>query len=129
MSAKNGKMSAKQESAAALLALGRSVRHAAQEVGIAERTLSGWKHQETFKARVQDLRQELFSRTVGMLAGISVQAARTLGRLLRGADAKVQLGAARIVLEAGPRLRELTEIIDRLEALEKAQADRKRKLR
>jgi hypothetical protein len=121
MSAKSGN-GGKREAAALLLAVGRSVRAAASEAGAAERTLRNWMAEDAFQTRVQTLRSEVFGRAVGALCGVSVRAARTLAKLLKSQDEKVQLAAAKAILEATPRLRELTNLERRLQAVERQTA-------
>jgi transposase-like protein len=118
MSAKSGN-GGKREAAALLLAVGRSVRAAASEAGAAERTLRNWMVEDGFQARVQTLRSEVFGRAVGTLCGVSVRAARTLAKLLKSQDEKVQLAAAKAILEAAPRLRDLTDLEGRLQTVER----------
>jgi hypothetical protein len=126
MAAKSGTLNPKQEAAALLLAVGRSVKAAAHEAGVAERTLRNWKAEGAFRARVQELRSEVFGRAVGALCGISVRAARTLARLLQSADEKVQFGAAKAVLEAAPRMREQIDLVEQMEELKRQMDEVKR---
>lgn len=121
MSAKSGN-GGKREAAALLLAMGRTIRAAASEAGAAERTLRNWMAEDVFQARVRTLRGEVFGRAVGTLCGVSVRAARTMAKLLKSKDEKVQLAAAKAILEATPRLRELTDLEERLLAVERQTA-------
>jgi hypothetical protein len=119
MAAKSHTLNPKQEAAALLLAVGRSVKAAARDAGVAERTLRNWRCVSAFRARVQELRSDVFGRAVGALCGISVRAARTLAGLLQSTDEKVQLGAAKAVLEAAPRMREQIDLVEQLEELKR----------
>jgi hypothetical protein len=77
-----------------------------------------WLKDDVFLARVQELRSKVFQRAVALLCGASGRAAKTLGKLLQSKDERVQLGAAKAILEAAPRLREAVELEIRLQALE-----------
>lgn len=57
-------------------------------------------------------------RAMGRLADISTKAVDTLEALLGAESDSVKLGAARIILEAGTRLREIVELEERLAELE-----------
>jgi Helix-turn-helix domain len=112
----------KRERAALELAKGRSARAVAGLVGVAPKTLYRWQAEEAFGQRVTQLRAALYAEAVACLTGLAKRAARTLGGLLRSKSETVRLAAARAVLETGGRLRELTEIEERLGALEGAAA-------
>jgi transposase-like protein len=125
MSEKGGNLGGKREAAALLLAVGRSVRAAAREVGCSERSICNWQSEEAFAARVRVLRSEVFTRAVAVLCGASTQAAAKLRRLLKSDDERIGLGAARAILEAAPRLREAGELAERVEELEKRLEEKK----
>jgi hypothetical protein len=64
------------------------------------------------------------SRALGRLVDAMASAAETLGHLSRkGKSEMVRLGAARAILELGPRLQETVEHEERLRALEQQVAD------
>jgi hypothetical protein len=112
----------KREALALRLAAGQSVRAAARSCKVGERTAHRWLDEDPrFRARVQELRERLFSRAVGVLTRLAGKAARKLDELLDNFKASIALGACRTVLEAGPRLRELIDFEERLAALEAAQ--------
>jgi hypothetical protein len=126
MTAENGIPGGRKERAAAALAVGKTLVAAAAEAGVAERTLRNWRRDAGFLARVQEYRSEFFSRATGLLSGLSADAAAALGQLLQSGDGKIVLAAARAILEAGPRLREQGELVERLEALERAAQQKKK---
>ena len=56
---------------------------------------------------------------VGILTAAGTEAARTLRRLLKADSEQVRLAAAKGILELGPKLRESTELTERIEVLER----------
>ena len=65
----------------------------------------------------------MIGRAVGQLADASTKAVQTLTALLVADSLTVRLGAARSILELGPRLREAVEIEERLSSLEQKAAN------
>jgi hypothetical protein len=122
--AKNGNSEGRRELAALALAGGRNCKDAAAAAGCAERTLRSWMADAAFKARVQQLRTDLFSAAVGRLADLAVKAADTLGGLLDSASEGVRLRAATAVLGLGARTRECLDVLEQLRALEEAIANK-----
>lgn len=100
------------------LAAGATVRDAAEQAGIGERTVYRRLADTDFRRAVNDARGRLFDAALGRLANLASEAADTLGRLMKSDKPTVALGAAKAALELGPRLRELTELEDRLARLE-----------
>src|SRR5437879_5891418 len=100
------------------LAVGHTVREAAQLAGIAERTATRRTADAEFRRRVAELRGEMVSQALGRLADASVEAAETLRSLLGGNSESARLGAAKAILELGNKLRENVELEQRLTALE-----------
>jgi len=100
------------------LAAGRTVVEAALSAGISERTAYRRLEDSIFRRRVSTLRGEMVGRATGRLADESSKAVATLAALLSAESESVRLGAARSILELGTKLREATEIEQRLTALE-----------
>lgn len=100
------------------LAAGETVRDAAKAAGISERTAFRRIQEQGFQQEVANTRTLMVSRAVGMLADAATNAVSTLRFLLGAESENVQLGAARAILEAGPRLREAEELAQRIAALE-----------
>ena len=107
----------------AALAAGLSVREAAVAAGMAERTAYRRLADPGFKAAVSAARGAMLDRAVGKLAETSTHAADCLAALLTSDDDRVRLAAARSILELGPKLREATELADRVAAAETALRD------
>jgi hypothetical protein len=109
----------KREHLAMALASGANVKEAAASARVGERTAHRWlKDDAEFRQRVAEAREQIWLRAVGSLADAASEAVETLRELLGSNSAMARLGAARAILEAGPRLRELVEIESRLLALE-----------
>lgn len=115
----NGALTARQENVALLLASGHSIREAATLSGSGERTIKGWNAEvPAFRERVAELRAEMVTRAVGRLSEGMAGAADCLRGLLASESDSVKLGAARSILELGVKLRESTELEQRIAALE-----------
>ena len=72
-----------------------------------------------FRRRVQLLRGEMASRTAGTLTAAATEAVRTLLELLKNPTLPtVRLGASRAVLEIGMKVREFSDLEERLAELE-----------
>jgi hypothetical protein len=101
------------------LACGATVESAARECGLSPRTVYRRLAQPAFQRRLQALRADMVQRTAGTLTAAASEAVRTLLELLKPAvAANTRLGAARAVLESGVKLREITELEQRIAALE-----------
>jgi hypothetical protein len=80
-----------------------------------------------FRQRLQKLRGDMVSRTAGTLTAAAAEAVRTLLELLKSSSSpSVRLQVARTVLELGLKIRDASDLEERLTAVEKAMAqDRK----
>ena len=109
----------RREAAALALASGRTIKAAAKETKVGERTLHRWlKTDPSFRQRVTDYRDEFVSQTVGRLSALSVKATDTVAGLLDSEDEKVQIQAVRLVYESLAATREAVEFAARLNAVE-----------
>ena len=116
--ADSGRRSA-DELLAVAMASGQTLRGAAVVAGIAERTAARRWADPVFRRRVSDLRGQLVQAAVGKLANAMSEAADALQALLTADGENVRLGAARSILELGVKMRESTELEDRVVELEK----------
>jgi hypothetical protein len=67
-------------------------------------------------------------RLAGTLTATGGEAVRTLLELMKpGVSPSTRLGAARVVLESGVKLREITELQERIAALEQLQVETQQK--
>ncbi len=106
------------------LAAGRPVVEAAKLAGVGERTVYRRLEDADFRRQLSALRGQMLERAVGMLADGAGEAAGILRTLAAKARSEsVRLSASRAVLELGAKLREATELEERIAALE-AQAQR-----
>jgi hypothetical protein len=101
------------------LACGATVESAARAAGISARTAHRRLKEEAFQKSLRDLRAEMVQRTAGMLTASGMEASKTLIDLLNTANPPaVRRSAAQTILELGLKLRENTEMEERLAALE-----------
>jgi hypothetical protein len=100
----------KKQAAALALAARRTRKAVAKRVGVNERTVRRWLAEQEFRAQVQQARTQLLDRTVGRLSGLTAKAAARLGKLLDCDDARVVLGAAKEILAAALKGRELLDL-------------------
>jgi transposase len=113
-----GKRNAKDTELVGHLAAGLSPAHAAKRAGVSRATVYRRLADPAFRQRVEEARAELWKRAAAVLSKSAVEGAVVLRRLLRSADEKVKLQAAKIVLEQGVRVRDHVELAQRLAALE-----------
>ena len=106
------------------LAAGATVREAAEQAGVGERTAYRRLADADFRRAVSQARGRMFDAALGRLAGLASKAAETLERLMENDKPPVALGAAKTVFELGPRLRKSTEFEERISLMED-QADEK----
>ena len=102
------------------LAKGLTMRAAAEEAGVSERTVQRRMKDPDFRQAVDAARGQLISETLGRLVSSGSSAAATLQALLKARAEHVQLGAARAILELTQRYRESDELERRIAALEQA---------
>ncbi len=101
------------------LAAGATVRQAAEQAGVSERTAHRRLSDDAFRRRVAELRGEMVARALGKMADGMAEAADTLRQLLRAESETVRLGACRAALELSVKLRESVELEQRIQDLEK----------
>ncbi len=107
------------ESLAAELAAGKTVRDAATAAGVAERTAFRRLEDPAFKARVAELRSEMVRTAAGRLVDGMTEAATVLRAGLTDVDANVRHKSAVKLIELGVKLTELAELQRRVEDLER----------
>jgi hypothetical protein len=107
------------ETLAAELAAGKTVRDAAMAAGVAERTAFRRLEDAAFKARVTELRGQMVTRASGRLADGMTAAADVLRQLLTSKTEGIRLRAADRLIELGLKVTELAELQQRVEELER----------
>ena len=117
--ANSGRDSGSFEELAVKIAGGATVRAAADELGIPERTAYRQSGSPEFKSRVSAIRSEMTSQAVGELSAAASEAVATIRELLASTnEPSVRLNAAKAILNALGPLSELGELRERLAALE-----------
>ena len=116
--ARKGKGKADQNLLLAL-ACGATAENAARQCGVSERTVYRRLSDPAFQQQLQGMRTDMVQRATGALTAANAEAARTLLSLQKEtAPPAVRLGAARAILEISTKLREATELTERIAALE-----------
>lgn len=117
---KNVILTYRQEKAIMLLLENKKMEEVAQELGISTKTLYRWLKQDAFKERFAEVRQELFNEALNSLKTLTKQAIDTLDDILRnGTKETSRVTASKTVLELALRLKEVEELEQRVEELEK----------
>jgi hypothetical protein len=98
------------------------VRDAARAAGLSERTAARRAGDPAFRARVNALRGEVVSAAVGQLAALLVDATGALRRALTCGSAAVEVRAALGIIDHLLKVREQTELEERLRTLEQRMA-------
>lgn len=110
---------ARQERVAVLLASGSTIRDAAAETRVGERTIHGWLDDPGYRAFVAELRDQLLNATIGRLTQTATRAVGVLGGLLDAESESVRLRAAFGLIDAMIKTREHGELAARVSELER----------
>jgi len=97
---------------------------AAQEVGVAEKTLKRWMREDSFAQEFAKARREFLELALARLQRASGQATTKLMELLDAEDDKLALRAALGILGQAVKGAETMDVLARLEALEAAARQR-----
>jgi hypothetical protein len=100
------------------IACGATVENAAAKAGVSTRTATRRMADPAFQKRLRAIRLEMVQRTMGTLTASGQEAARTLLELMKSSTPSVRLGAVRLALEMGIKMREVADLEGRLAALE-----------
>jgi len=124
-----GGLTARQEQAALCIATGNNYEVAGLACRVTSRTIRSWMtNVPAFKARINELRSELTAATLGRLLDNMSAAATTLVDLCQnGKQEMTRLMAAKSIVDYAVRLREHTELAERVAALEAAQPQARRR--
>jgi hypothetical protein len=102
------------------LACGATVENAATSAGVSQATVYRRLKDPEFQAELRKTKTEMVCRTGSMLTAAAGEAVKALLALVKdSAPPATRLGAARAVIELGVRLRESSELHERIDALEK----------
>lgn len=98
--AEKGSLTVRQEQVISLLLSGESQRNAASEVGIAEETVSRWKHEAVFVAELGQRQAELWAVNAQRLRNLGSQALDALAAVLLSGSETAKVKAALAVLRS-----------------------------
>ncbi len=115
---KNPGRSAADEALALGLARGLTLVEAATAAHVSERTASRRVADPAFQSRVTELRGQMVTTALGLLADALADAAATMRALLRAKSETVKLSAARSLFEMVLKIREQGELAERIATLE-----------
>jgi transposase-like protein len=102
-----------------------TVEGAARKTGVSKNTLYAWMQQEEFSKAVSAARKKLLDKAMHKLMNVSMKAVITLEGLLDAESESVRRAAANDVLGHVLKYRELSEIEERLETVEKIVLERR----
>ncbi len=106
------------------LAAGKTVREAAVDAGVGERTVYRRLERTEFRDKVAGLRGQMMDHIAGRMSEAAAHAFQKLTSLLEADSEPVRLGAAKSIIDQMVRLREATEFDGRLRQMEQL-CDRK----
>jgi hypothetical protein len=116
------KMSAKMRAAIMAVLTARSLAVAAAQVGIAERTLTGWLQDADFQRELRATQRRLLERGLGQLQALIGDAVATLRDCLSADRPADRIRAAGTVLDAAMRGVQLLDLVEQVKALEEWRA-------
>ena len=92
------------------VACGKTVKAAAEDAGCKLQVAYSLSRSDEFKQRLNEIRQEALSATVGILSESATKAANKLVELLDSEDEKIQLAAATKLLSTITPITELHDL-------------------
>lgn len=102
-----------------------SVEEVARQTGVARGTLHSWLRQDEFQKAVSEARKKMLDKAMNRLMSISMKAVITLEGLLTAESEAVRRSAANDILGHSLKYRELQELEDRLEVVERIVLERR----
>jgi hypothetical protein len=121
------KLTRKQEQAIACLLSESTVEKAAAKARVGYRTLKGWLALPDFRDAYRAAQKQVVEEAVVVLKKCATGAALTLGRALDCGKPNVEVRAAVAVFDTIMKATDHLELTNRIEALEQAEAARKRR--
>jgi transposase len=118
-------LSQRKQKAIPVLIASDSIESAAEALGLSKATIYNWLKGEEFNKAVSDARKKLLDKAMNKLLNISMKAVLTLEKLLDAESEAVRRSAANDILGHLLKHRELTEIEERLESVEKIVLERR----
>ena len=113
--------SLKREKALTALMTNPTIKGAAEECGIAEKTLHAWLKEEDFASKVKAAQEEVTRQAIGRILLSIGRSIETLEEIMQDAtnNASPRVAAARTLLDYAFKVYELQTVQQRLEALER----------
>ena len=105
-----------------------TIAAAATKARISERTLLRWLAESSFQARYRAARRQVVEQAIAQLQQGTGEAVEALRRNLKCGVPAAEIAAAKAVIDFSTKAIELTDLIERIEALEQtaiASAERK----
>ena len=104
----------------------KSTQQAAAEAGVGEKTLRTWLAEDAdFQKQYAEARRAAFAMGMARVQALTAKAVDTLDDLLSADTAPaVRLGAARALVELALHVDDAETIMERLDAIERAQQER-----
>jgi hypothetical protein len=99
---------------------GRNLAGAAKAAGVTTMTLHRWRRDPDFQAAYADAVRRVFGEGIDRLQAVARKAVRTLEKGLGSPKVADQIKSADRLLAHGLRAAELRDLVERVEALEKA---------
>jgi hypothetical protein len=121
------KLTRKQDALIAALLTAASIREAAQQVGIGEKTAWRWLKDVAFQAAYRDTRRAVVQHAIVQVQRATGTAVTTLLEVMQdvNAPASAKVSAAKAVLEMAVKAVELEDVEARLVALEASMQERR----
>lgn len=115
-------MSNYRESLAVAVASGAKIKNVAEDLGISAAAAYRIHREKETQERIAELRDDAAREAIGKLSALATEAVDVIATLMRdnSIDARVQLQAAKAVLERLLPMAEQFELRERLKALEHA---------
>jgi len=114
-------LNAKQKSAIPKLLQMTSIKDAAHEVGVSERTMHRWLHDPDFTAELHQAQDRIVNSAIRRMSSGTSDAVDCLLEIINDRDAKAssRVNAARILLGEFRHLKEFGELTERVGELER----------
>lgn len=121
------KLTRRQEAGIGFLLSELTQEQAAARTGVSTATLRRWLSNPVFVRAYRAARRQLLEAALGQLQQTCSEAVETLKRNLRCGKPAVEIRAAATILEQAVKGVELTDLVEEVEELKQAFADRGRK--
>jgi hypothetical protein len=120
LKASEQKLNGKQEKAIVALLAHETLKDAAKQAGISEPTLWRYMQDESFQAAYKLARRQAYEQGIGRLQSLMGDAVAALEKNLTCGKPEVENRAAQIIIEHSTKGIEIMELIERVDALDKA---------